>query len=84
MKVSAFYALGQKTPPYLDLAAMIRQLRNAYGADRLMWASDCPFQLENGNTYAASIALVRDKLDFLSDTERQDLWVGVLAFSGQR
>ncbi len=35
-----------------------------------MWASDCPYQLENGNTYAASIALVRDQLDFLTNDDK--------------
>lgn len=70
IKTSAFYALGAKDPPYHDLADMIRQLRDSYGADRLMWASDCPFQVEGKHTYKASIALVRDRLDFLSETEK--------------
>jgi hypothetical protein len=35
-----------------------------------MWASDCPFQVQDGHTYADSIALVRDHLDFLSADER--------------
>ena len=70
VKTSAFYALGAKAPPYDDLADMIRQLRDSYGADRLMWASDCPFQVEDKHTYKASIALVRDRLDFLSAAEK--------------
>jgi predicted TIM-barrel fold metal-dependent hydrolase len=49
---------------------MIRQLRDSYGAERLMWASDCPFQVEGKHTYKASIALVRDRLDFLSAAEK--------------
>jgi hypothetical protein len=36
-----------------------------------MWASDCPYQVDPGHTYEESIALVRDKLDFLSAEERQ-------------
>ena len=35
-----------------------------------MWASDCPYQLENGNTYSASVSLVRDRLDFLSNDDK--------------
>jgi predicted TIM-barrel fold metal-dependent hydrolase len=65
VKTSAFYALGAKSPPYTDLGPMIRQLRDAYGARRLMWASDCPFQVVEGRTYADSIALIRDRLPFL-------------------
>ncbi|MGB0578087.1 MAG: amidohydrolase family protein [Limisphaerales bacterium] len=71
VKTSAFYALGKKAAPYTDLGPMIRQLRDAYGADRLMWATDCPFQSENGHTYGASIELIRDRLDFLSDADKQ-------------
>lgn len=72
VKVSAFYALGEKRPPYLDLAPMIRKVRDAFGAERLMWASDCPYQVQ-GATYDEGIALVRDRLDFLSAEERD--WI---------
>ena len=70
VKVSAFYALGAKRPPYLDLLPMIRRLLDVYGAQRLMWGSDCPYQLAGAHTYGASIALVRDRLDGVSDDER--------------
>lgn len=71
VKVSAFYALGKKQPPHMELAPMIRRLLDAFGPQRLMWASDSPYQLQKGNNYAASIALVRDRLDFLSADDRQ-------------
>lgn len=70
VKTSAFYALGKKKPPYLDLGPMIRELRNAYGAQRLMWASDCPFQVDPGHNYHDSIALIRDRLDFLTAEDK--------------
>jgi predicted TIM-barrel fold metal-dependent hydrolase len=70
VKVSAFYALGKKLPPYDDLAPMIRRLRDSFGSDRLMWATDCPFQVQNGHTYGESITLIRDRLDFLSDDDK--------------
>jgi predicted TIM-barrel fold metal-dependent hydrolase len=71
VKISAFYALGKKQYPYLDLAETIRRVRDAFGAHRLMWGSDSPFQVENGNTYAGSIELVRDRLDFLTSDDRK-------------
>ena len=71
VKLSAFYALGKKRYPYLDLAGMLRRVYDAYGASRLMWGSDSPFQEQNGNTYAGSIELVRDRLDFLTRDDRQ-------------
>ena len=35
-----------------------------------MWASDSPYQLGGDHTYQASIALVRDQLDFVTQDER--------------
>jgi len=71
VKISAFYALGKKKPPHDELAPMVRRLLDAFGPKRLMWASDSPYQLQGGNTYKASIAFVRDRLDFLSKTDRE-------------
>ena len=71
VKISAFYALGKKQAPYTDLVPMIRRLLDAYGPERLMWATDCPFQVQHGHTYEDSIALVRDHLDFVSAADRQ-------------
>lgn len=73
VKTSAFYALGKKSPPYLDLLPMIRRLLSTFGASRLMWASDCPYQVQPPHTYDASIALVRDHLDNISDEDRENL-----------
>jgi predicted TIM-barrel fold metal-dependent hydrolase len=70
VKVGAFYAFGQKTPPYLDLGPMIRRVVQAFGAERCMWESDCPFQVVR-DTYVDSIALIRDKLDFLTADQKE-------------
>lgn len=72
VKVSAFYALGEKAPPYDDLNPLIRHVYEAFGADRLMWASDCPFQVVD-HTYEDSIALIRDRLNFLSDADKDQI-----------
>lgn len=69
VKVSAFYALGRKAPPYADLIPLIRRVYDAFGPERLMWASDCPFQVVN-HTYEDSIGLIRDRLDFLSTEDK--------------
>jgi predicted TIM-barrel fold metal-dependent hydrolase len=72
VKVGAFYALGKKTPPYLDLGPMIKRVIQAFGPDRCMWESDCPFQVVK-DSYADSLTLIRDKLDFL--TKEQKNWL---------
>jgi predicted TIM-barrel fold metal-dependent hydrolase len=69
VKVGAFYALGRKTPPYLDLAPLIERVVATFGARRCMWESDCPFQVVS-QKYNDSIALVRDRLGFLSKDDR--------------
>ena len=71
-KVSAFYALGKKAPPYDDLEPLIRRVYEAFGSERLMWASDCPFQVVD-HAYEDSIALVRDRLDFLSKADKEQI-----------
>jgi predicted TIM-barrel fold metal-dependent hydrolase len=71
VKVSAFYALGKKESPYTDLGPMIRRLLGAFGPERLMWATDCPYQVQNGHTYLDSIELVRTRLDFLTEADRE-------------
>lgn len=71
VKVSAFYALGKKQPPYTDLGPMIQQLLKAYGPQRLMWASDGPYQMQPPHSYRASVELIREKLDFLTAEDRE-------------
>jgi predicted TIM-barrel fold metal-dependent hydrolase len=71
VKISAYYALGKKQPPYDDLAPLIRRVLDAFGVERCMWASDSPYQVVPPHTYAASIALVRDRLSGLSAGDKQ-------------
>ena len=71
VKVSAFYALGQG-PPHDDLAPLVQAVVKAFGAHRLMWASDCPYQVERG-TYEDGIAPIRQRYPFLTDDDRE--WI---------
>lgn len=70
VKVGAFYALGKKKAPYTDLGPLIEKVVAAYGVERCMWESDCPFQVVEGHTYKDSIDLVKSKLAFLSAGDR--------------
>jgi len=70
VKVSAFYKFGDKVAPYEDVEPWIRPVYESFGPDRLMWGSDCPYQLQNGNNYVDSVALIRDQLDFLAPSDR--------------
>jgi L-fuconolactonase len=68
--VSAFYALGTRVPPHRELVPLIRRVYDAFGARRLIWGSDWPFQLAR-ETYEDSISLVRGGLDFLSRHDKE-------------
>ncbi len=72
VKVGAFYALGRKNPPYLDLAPLIRRVVQAFGPERCLWESDCPFQVVR-DSYDDSIGLIRDRLDFLTPDQKD--WI---------
>jgi predicted TIM-barrel fold metal-dependent hydrolase len=52
VKISAYYALRKRTPPYDDMIPLIKELLKAYGPERLMWGSDCPYQLAGGQSYS--------------------------------
>ncbi|MGH7223603.1 MAG: amidohydrolase family protein [Gemmataceae bacterium] len=69
VKLGAFYALGQKKPPYTDLAPLIRKVIQAFGVKRCMWESDCPFQVAE-QKYADSLDLMRTRMDFLSADDK--------------
>jgi predicted TIM-barrel fold metal-dependent hydrolase len=73
LKTSAFYALGKKAAPYHDLKPMIRRVLDAYGAERLMWATDCPYQVQGAHTYRASIDLILSGTEFLNETDKS--WI---------
>jgi len=72
VKVSAFYALGSKRAPYDDLLPLIERVYEAFGARRLLWATDCPYQVQTA-TYEDSLSLVRDRVQWQSDKDRE--WV---------
>lgn len=70
VKVGAFYAFGKKKPPYADLVPLAKAVIKAFGAERCMWETDCPFQVGTGHTYQDSVNFVVKQLDFLTADER--------------
>lgn len=67
IKISAFYALGKKKPPYDYMEALITILHANFGPERLMWASDSPYE----TAYTASIDLIRKFPFHLSATDKE-------------
>ena len=73
VKVGAFYALGKKAAPYTDLAGLIENVIKAFTVKRCMWESDSPFQVSDGHNYTDSIDLIKNRLPFLSDDDKDYL-----------
>lgn len=79
VKISAFYALGLREPPYTDLIPVIHAVYEAFGAERLTWGSDSPYQVQAPHSYEEGLALVRDRLDFLSSSAKERILEGTAA-----
>jgi predicted TIM-barrel fold metal-dependent hydrolase len=66
--LSGQYALSTQDAPYRDLDALIRRLADAYGADRMLWASDHPW-IDDVPGYRATVALPAQALPDASAAE---------------
>ena len=75
VKIGAFYGLGAKQPPYLDMMPLIRRVVDAFEPQRCMWESDAPKQAKDGHTFEAAVAIIQDHADFLSESDKQQILV---------
>jgi predicted TIM-barrel fold metal-dependent hydrolase len=62
IKLSAFYFLEPQGPPYRLVTPLLGRLVDAFGPDRLMWGSDCPFQVQPPHTYGDSLEAITTNL----------------------
>ena len=60
---------GQEDAALPRPGPLIRRVVQAFGARRCLWESDCPFQVVK-HRYDDSLALIRDRLDFLTKDDR--------------
>jgi len=70
VKASGFYKFGDRKAPYEDLAPIIKHVTDAYGPERILWGSDCPYQIQPGNNYRDAVSLIESGLDFLNASAR--------------
>ena len=64
VKISHMWSLSAQPYPYPDAAAQVKRLYEVFGAARLMAGTDWPISLPK-QSYAQTVALFRDHLDFL-------------------
>jgi predicted TIM-barrel fold metal-dependent hydrolase len=72
---SGQYALSREAPPYADLNGVVHAFADAYGADRMLWASDYPWTRDVPG-YAGLLRLAEHALPGLSAAERAALHGG--------
>lgn len=65
VKISHTWGLSCEGYPWSDTHNLVKKVHNAFGAKRLMWGTDWPVCLSKA-TYAQTLAVVRDEMDFLS------------------
>ena len=72
VKISHTWSISRQPYPWLDAQEYVRRLLAAFGAHRLMWASDWPVDL-TWTTYDKTLSVVRDDMKFL--TAEDKVWI---------
>ena len=70
VKISHTWSISKQPYPWLDAQQYVKRLFDAYGPQRLMWATDWPI-LETWTTYDKALTVVRDEMKFLSAEDKQ-------------
>jgi L-fucono-1,5-lactonase len=76
--MSGQYAFSQTPYPYPDLRPVVEHIYRAFGADRMMWASDYPW-IESEPGYGETLALVDHHLPGITPDERLAIRGGTAA-----
>lgn len=69
VKVSHTWSLAKQAYPWLDAQEHVKRLHQAFGPERLMWATDWPIVEQSHATYAQALTVVRDEMKFLNATD---------------
>lgn len=72
VKISHTWSLSSRPFPWEDTHEMVKRIHQTFGAERLMWGTDWPICLSKA-TYAQTLAVVRDEMDFLNPQEKE--WI---------
>jgi predicted TIM-barrel fold metal-dependent hydrolase len=78
LMVSGQYALSSGPPPYADLDPVVHRLAGAYGAERMLWASDYPW-IRDVPGYATMAGLAERVLPGASPAELEAIRGGTAA-----
>ena len=65
VKISHTWSISKQPYPWLDAQGYVKRLHQAFGPQRLMWATDWPI-IEDRSTYFRALSVVRDEMHFLN------------------
>ncbi len=70
VKISHTWSLSKGAYPWLDAQTLVKRLYDAFGPQRLMWATDWPIAKERA-TYRQRLTVVRDDMPFLNAGDKE-------------
>jgi L-fuconolactonase len=73
VKISHCWSLSKQAYPWKDAQQHVKRLYDAFGPQRLMWATDWPIIENSKATYAQALTLVRDDMEFLNADDKS--WI---------
>ncbi|HTP36253.1 MAG TPA: amidohydrolase family protein [Candidatus Acidoferrales bacterium] len=73
VKISHAWSLSKQAYPWRDVHPQIRRLYDAFGPQRLMWATDWPIIENSKATYDQALKVVRDEMEFLNADDKS--WI---------
>jgi L-fuconolactonase len=76
--ISGEYAFSQEDFPYADVAGVVHAIYEAYGADRMLWASDYPW-IKQQPGYEPQLSLIDHYLPDIRPQERSAIMGGTAA-----
>ena len=72
VKISHTWSLSKDGYPWLDSQRLVKRLYDAFGPQRLMWATDWPIASDRA-TYTQRLTVVRDDMKFLNADDKS--WI---------
>jgi L-fuconolactonase len=69
VKISHTWSISKQPYPWLDAQQYVKRLYDAFGPQRLMWATDWPI-LETWTSYDKALTVVRDEMNFLNSDDK--------------
>lgn len=72
VKISHAWSISKQPYPWLDAQEHVKRLHQAFGPQRLMWATDWPVSLAKA-TYTQTLSVVRDDMKFLNEEDKS--WI---------